>query len=128
PLKGDINDLRFNFSPCFTRVGDQYVVCSTIELCRELVDLLQKEDKSPTRGDASPARVRLYASGGAAYLRTIEDLLVTQATLDQALTPKEARDQVKTFLELVRQLGAISLGSRFDDKTFRYDIRLRPEK
>jgi len=128
PLKGDVNDLRFNFSPCFTRVGDQYVVCSTIELCRELVDLLHEEGSTPTRGDASPARVRLYASGGAAYLQTIEDLLVTQATLDQALTPKEARDQVKTFLELVRQLGALSLGSRFDDKTFRYDIRLRPEK
>jgi hypothetical protein len=128
PLKGDVNDLRFNFSPCFTRVGDQYVVCSTIELCRELVELLQKEGTTPTRGDASPARVRLYATGGAAYLQTIEDLLVTQATLDQALTPKEARDQVKTFLELVRQLGALSLGSRFDDKSFRYDIRLRSEK
>lgn len=128
PLKGDINDLRFNFSPCFTRVGDQYIVGSTIEFCRELVDLVQKEGTTPARGDASPARIRLYGSGGAAYLKTIEGLLITQTTLDQAVTPQEARDQVKMFLELIRQFGALSLESRFEDKTFRYDIRLRPEK
>jgi len=127
-LKGDVNDLRFNFSPCFTRVGDQYVVSSTIELCRELVELIQKEGTKPARGETAPVRVRLYASGGAAYLKTIEDLLVTQATLDQALTPQEAREQVKTFLELIGQLGVFSLGSCFDDKSFRYDIRLQPEK
>ena len=31
PIKGDENDLRFNFTPCFTRVGDQFVAASTIE-------------------------------------------------------------------------------------------------
>src|SRR6185437_6539929 len=128
PLKGDINDLRFNFSTCFTRVGDQFIWCSTIELCRELVDILQKESTSSTRGDVSLGRSRLYASGVAAYLRTIEDLLVTQITLDQAVTPKEAYRQVEMFLGLVNQLGAFSLEPRFNDKTFQYDIRLRAEK
>ncbi len=49
PLKNDVNDLRFNFSPCFTRVGDQFIWCSTIELCRELVGILQKEGATPAR-------------------------------------------------------------------------------
>ena len=128
PLKGDVNDLRFNFSPCFTRVGDQFVASSTIELCRELVELLQKEGTTPARGDASPARSRLYASGAAAYLTTIEDLFITQATLDQAVTPKEAREQVRMFFDLIRQLGALSLESQFADKTAEYNIRLRLEK
>jgi hypothetical protein len=128
PLKDDVSDLRFNFSPCFTRVGDQFVASSTTELCRELVDLLQKEDTTPARGDASPTRSRLYASGAAAYLTTIEDLLVTQVTLDEAVTPKEAREQVRMFFDLIRQLGALSLESRFQDKTAEYNIRLRLEK
>lgn len=128
PLKGDVNDLRFNFTPCFTRVGDQFVASSTIDLCRELVDLLQKEGDSPTRGDLSSARMRFYGSGAAAYLQTIEDLLITRTTLDQAVTPKEAREQVKTFLDIVRGFGALALEPRFNDKTFQYDIRLRPEK
>ncbi len=128
PIKADVNDLRFNFSPCFTRVGDQFVWCSTIELCRELVDLIQKEGTSPSRGDPRSARSRLYASGATAYLKTIEDLLVTGAALDQAATPKEAREQIKMFLDLVRRLGALSLEVRFDEKTTQYDIRLQPEK
>lgn len=128
PLKGDINDLRFNFSPCFTRSGDQFVVSSTAALCRELVDLLQAEGTSPARGDAATGRRRLYGSGAAAYLHTIEDLLRTQTALDRALTPKEARGQVSTFLEAIRQLGVLSLQPRFSDKTFQYDIRLSSAK
>jgi hypothetical protein len=128
PLKGDVNDLRFTFTPCFTRVGDQFVLSSTMPLCRELVDLIQKEGTSPQRGDASPGRLRLYGSGGAAYVHTIEDLLITQITLDQAVTLSEARQQVKEFLKVIRGLGALSLGSRFDDKAFQFEIRLRPEQ
>lgn len=128
PLQGDVNDLRYNFTPCFTRVGDQFVVSSTIELCRELVELLHKEGASPTRGHASSARLRLHGSGVSSYLRTVEDLLITQATLDQALTPDEARQQVKTFLDIVRGFGSLTLEPCFHDQTFQYDIRLRAEK
>jgi hypothetical protein len=49
-------------------------------------------------------------------------------TLDEAVTPKEAREQVRTFFDLIRQLGALSLESRFQDKTAEYNIRLRLEK
>lgn len=128
PLKGDVNDLRFNFTPCFARVGDQFIASSTIDLCCELVNLLQKEGNSPTRGDLSSARMRFYGSGAAAYLQTIEDLLFTQTTLDQAVTPKEAREQVKQFLNIIRGFGTLALEPRFNDQTFQYDIRLRVEK
>lgn len=125
-LTGDVDNLRFNFTPCFARVGDQLVVSSTIDLCRELVDLIQKEGTAPARGHPSTARAQLYGAGAAAYLRTIEDLLVTQATLDQAVTPAEARQQVKAFLDIIRGLGMLTLEPRFHGKTFQYDIRLLP--
>ena len=127
-LKGDDNDLRYNFSPCFTRVGDQFIAASTIELCRELVDVIQKEGTSPSRGGDSSARMRLYGSGAAAYLQTIEDLLVTQTALDQAVSPKEAREQVRMILDMVRHFGALSLGPVVQETMTQYEIRLRPEK
>jgi hypothetical protein len=127
PLKGDINDLRFNFTPSFTRVGDQFVVSSTMELCRELVDLIYKQGNAPTRGQAATTRASLYGAGAAAYLQTIEDLLVTQATLDRAVTPEEGRQQVKLFLDMLRKFGALSLEARFHDKTFQYDVRLQAD-
>jgi hypothetical protein len=128
PLKGDVNDIRYNFSPCFVRVGDQFVVSSTIELGRELVDLLQKEGTTPERGKPNPTRGRLYASGGAAYLELIQDTLLVQTILDQALTPQEAREQVKAFLAYVRRLGTLDLQANYDSKDFHYDIRLNLNK
>ncbi len=127
PSKSDVNDLRFNFIPSFTCVGDQFVVSSTMELCRELVDLIQKEGNESSRGQASTTRTLLYGPGAASYLQTIEDLLVTQVTLDQALTPKEGRQQIKTFFEMIRRIGAFSLEARFHDKTFQYDFRLQAD-
>lgn len=128
PLKNDISDLRFNFSPCFVRVGNQFVVSSTMELCRELVDLLQTEGSEAQRGDTATGRRRFYGAGAVAYLHTVEDLLRTQTALDRALTPQEAREQVRSFLETIRQFGVLSLEPRFHDKTFQYDIKLRPAK
>jgi hypothetical protein len=124
PLKGDDTNFRFNFSPCFTRVGNQFVYCSTLELCRELVDLLQKEAKEKPASSESPARARLYAPGGAELLQSFEDQLITQTILDQAVKPSEAREQIRALIDFVRRLGTLELASHIGDKDFRYDIRL----
>jgi hypothetical protein len=128
PLKQDVNNIRFNFSPCFTRVGNQFVVCSTIELCRELIDLLEKEAKSPAKATATRMRSRLYASGGAALLENVKEQLVTQTILGQAVPPGEARKQVEALLALVRGLGTLTLESAYLPEEFRFDIRYQPGK
>jgi hypothetical protein len=128
PLKNDINDIRFNFSPCFTRVGNQYVFCSTMELGRVLVDLLQKEDHSPNRGSTAKEESRFYGTGVAAILDTFKDQLITQTILDQAVPPQEAREQIKTLIDLVRRSGTLTFRSEYSDKEFHYDIRVKAEK
>ena len=37
------NGILFNFSPSHVRVGNQYIVSSTVELARTLVDLLDEQ-------------------------------------------------------------------------------------
>jgi hypothetical protein len=128
PLKNDVNDVRFNFSPCYARVGKQFVFCSTVELCRELVDLLQAEEKSPGPTYAATVRDRFYARGAADLLKSVEDQLITQAILDQAVSPGEAKEQVAKFIALVRKLGHASLETTILPKEFRYDIRVRTGK
>jgi hypothetical protein len=128
PLRGDVNDIRFAFSPCFTRVGNQFVAASTIEFCEELIDLLHKEQKAKAKGSPATSRMRLYASGLADGYREQEDQLVTQAILDQALTADEARGQVREFVALVRSLGSLTLEADFHAKTFQYDIRFKMSK
>jgi hypothetical protein len=122
-LKQDVDNFRFNFSPCFVRVNDQFVFCSSIELCRDLVDLLVAEKKSP--GQSSPARTRdrFYASGAAELLDSFRDTLITQTILDQAVPPGEAKEQVEALIKLIRTLGTLTNSGEIGEKEFRYDIR-----
>ncbi len=124
----DIGDVRFNFEPCFVRVGNQFVFCSTIGLCKELVDLLVAEQKAPSKGRPETGRNRLFASGIAQFLTDNQDQLITQAILDQAVDPAEAKAQVAQTIRLVESLGSFTLSSLFEAKQFRYDIKLRLSK
>jgi hypothetical protein len=124
PLKADVNDIRYNFTPSFTRVGDQFVVASTTELCRSLVDELQKEQQGPKDPGAPAVRqARAYSGGAAQLLQAFDDTLVTQVILDQAVPPADARAQVAAFVDWVRNLGEVDLEQVFTANSFRYDIR-----
>lgn len=118
---GDPDGFRFNFSPCFAHVGNQFVVSSTSELGRDLIDCLVKE----TAEGSSPAsaRTEAYAAGLADNLRSAEDFLVTQAILGQALPPGEARKQIERLIQLVSGLGTLQFETRYGKSDFRFDAR-----
>jgi hypothetical protein len=123
PLKNDVEDIRFNFSPCFTRVGNQYVVSSTMELCKELIDALQEEAKGAPGGSPNFREARAYSAGAAEILAAFEDFFVTQTILDQAVPPAEAKAQVAKLIELVRGIGDVTLEETFTDKAFAVALR-----
>src|SRR5262249_16769024 len=82
-LESDTSNIRFNFSPCYVRVRNQFVFCSTLELCHQLVDLLDRETKEKLpKGHPGASLSRVYGSGGAAQLRSVQDILATQFVLD----------------------------------------------
>jgi hypothetical protein len=123
-VDSDAGNVRFNFSPCFVRVRNQFVFCSTLELAHELVDLLDRETKgTPPKGPQDAVRARLYGSGAAALLRDFQDNLVTQIVLDQAVTPEAAKKQVAALVELVQKLGALDTTSTYQADQYRFDIR-----
>jgi hypothetical protein len=124
-VKEDINDIRFGFSPCYVTVGNQFVACSTLELCRELIDLLQQEAKAPPSGSPAAHRTKLYAVGGAEALAASEDQLIAQTILDRAATLEEARAEVKAIIALLRKLGGFTIDETFSARDLHYDFRLR---
>jgi hypothetical protein len=121
-VPADVNDVRFNFTPSFVKVGNQFVISSTVELARELVDVLQKEEKQK-RAPAAAVRMKVYASGVAAGLRAGADQLVTQLVLGQALSPAEARKQVDALIQLVAGLGSLNVNSSYNRHEHRLDLR-----
>jgi hypothetical protein len=129
PVPGDTNNIRFNFSPCFVRVGNQFVVSSTLELGREMIDVLQKEAAAPKPKPATATtQIQLYASGGVEVLKAFEDQLFAQRVLAEALSPEEARRQVKTLVDLVGRLGVVRLEFQYEPQEFRLDIVQTPSK
>jgi hypothetical protein len=118
---GDPNGVRFNFSPCFAQVGDQFVVSSTVELGKDLIDTLKK----PARGASSPATMRteVYATGVAQTIKANEEQVLTQLILSQALPPGDARREIERIVTLVQRLGMLQLSLNYDPQALRFDAR-----
>jgi hypothetical protein len=127
-LDPDAQNLRFNVSPCFANVGDSFMICSTLELGREMVELLAKEAKSPGKPSPAAVRSRFYGDGGAEALKSLEDLLATQAFLGLALPVGDAKKEVQAVIYLVRRLGVLEAADTYEGKSFRYDFRLMLDK
>jgi hypothetical protein len=122
----DTDNFRFNFSPSFAVAGNQFVAGSTIDLCRELVDLVDKEHREQPQNSAATVHSQIYAAAGADVLESLKDRLFAQTMLDQAMSPAKASEQVKAFIDWVRQLGLLELEQHYNARDFRFDIRLIP--
>ncbi|HLW64553.1 MAG TPA: hypothetical protein VKS79_04475, partial [Gemmataceae bacterium] len=118
----DPDNLRFNFTPCFASVGDQFVSCSNVELCRELIGLLKKEQESKPTASAAVLRMRAYTTGGAEVLRSFQDQLLAQLVLDQAIKPADAKKQADMLIDWAKQLGSLELRSEYTDKDLRFHL------
>jgi hypothetical protein len=124
-LPQDTNNLRFNFSPCFVTVGDQFLASSTIELGRQMVDLLQQEKQAGRKGSPDQTQERVYAAGAADALGIFRDQIRTRFVLGQALSPQEARAQAQAALDWVGRLGVLAANVRYGKHHVEYNTRLR---
>jgi hypothetical protein len=110
------------YSPCFARVGDQFILSSSIELGRELIGIVRNEKKS---NFPDAVAYRFLPNGAADYLRVYEEQLVTQNVLDRALTVDEARGEAASLLEFLRSIGPLDVNVRYDPDQFSYNFRLK---
>jgi hypothetical protein len=126
-LNQDPTDIRFNFTPCFTTVGNYFIASSTTELCHDLIDLLEKESKQkPIAGSSVAMRTVGYAPGTADSLAVGADALLAQTILSRAVTFDEARAETKALIDLVRQLGQVKLETEYHATDFRVNLRWQP--
>jgi hypothetical protein len=91
-LKSDAGYVRLNYSPCFVTVGDQFVASSTLELCHELVDLLQREMK-----DLSPENDKQFMAAKARY-NVLEKRI--EQIIAQLAKPKDVKERSQRIAEL----------------------------
>lgn len=123
-----VQNIAYNFTPSFVAVGNSFVMASTTDLARELVDIIQKEEKDGARVTPQAFASRFYGSGGADFLKAIDDQLFAQTMLERALPPEQAKEQVAEFLALVRRLGTLRTEITYGANSYHYDIRWVPAK
>ncbi len=116
----DPQNIRFNFVPTFAIVQDQFIAASNTQLCKELIDIIRKEDR--TKIVTQNMRMQFDAKGGAAFLNAAPEALLTQTILSQAVPEAEAKRQVEQFLKYINGLGLLSLQADYGASEFRFDI------
>ncbi len=125
-VESDAQNVRFNFSPSFVAVGDQFVMSATAELARELVDAIKAEKKRPP--SKASMQTQLHAAGLVDLIRANEDATLTQLILNQALPPKAAKTELGAIVAWIERLGVLRIESTYGANDFRYDILWQAKK
>lgn len=114
---GDQLGIAFNFLPATARVGDQYILSSSLGLCRQLVDALQH----PATEEAASAPKTISAE---LQVEPIADLLQTNRKffqgrmIQEGQTAEEAAAEFDALLTLLHSFSSLKLSTVAERETF----------
>jgi hypothetical protein len=122
----DPQKIRFNFQPTIGAFKDQYILASNKGLFRELVGLIEKEDRSKLSPQTS--QIRVYASGIGEYANAASDQTLAATIIGQGVKVGDARKQVEALLKLIEKLGTGRFQLNYTDDQFQVDLSLKTNK
>lgn len=120
--KGERLPIVFNFMPAAARVGDKFVMASSVDLCKHLVDyylnpILVK--KAPTRNDFL---FELTGESLANLLEVNRGLLEARSVAQEGKTSEQAQSDVTGLLQLVRAVRTLRLTSGAEADGYRVQL------
>jgi hypothetical protein len=121
PLK-----LRFNYQPTFVIVQNQFVAASNKGLAKELIEIIQKEDRSKLMTQNMQARA--FSSGLGDYVYTSADQALAGTILAQGLKLGAAKEQTQALFGFLQKLGTVSIETDYTANEFRLDLHWRTKK
>ena len=130
PEKGkfpdDPQNLHFNYQPTFGSRKDQYILASNKGLFREVVGLIDTEDRTPVV--TLNARFRVYASGAGEYAYAAPEQTLAATIVGQAVKVGEARRQTDALLKFASKLGTVGFEADYTANQARYDLTWKSRK
>ncbi|MSR52923.1 MAG: hypothetical protein EXS09_06485 [Gemmataceae bacterium] len=130
PEKGkfteDPQGYRFNYQPTIGVVQDQYVIASNKGIFKELVGLIQKEDR--TKPMSQNMQMRVHANGLGYYLYGSLEQTLAGVIVGQGLKVGEAKLQAEALFAYLQKLGSVSIESDYGPKEFRFDLVWKTKK
>jgi hypothetical protein len=115
--------ILFNFTPSFVRVKNYFIVASTLDLARSLVEEVQRGTQATSWPETASSRQRFSFAGLRQFLEVVRPQAETQAILQSGLPPEEARRELEQLFELLDRLGTVELAVFYEAKSFRAELR-----
>ena len=122
--KGDRLPIVFNFMPAAARVRDKFVMASSVDLCKRLVDVYL----TPTNTTATAKTTRndfLFELTGESLANILEvnrGMLEARSVSQEAKTSDQAQTDVTTLLQLVRGVRTLRLTTGAEADGYRVQL------
>ena len=125
--KGDPLPIIFNFMPASARVGDKFVMSSSVDLCKRLIDSYTTPEtatatRKPTRDDF---RFELTGESVANILETNRSLLEARSVAQEGKTSEQAQADTTTLLQLVRAIRSLKLTTGAEGAGYQINLEAR---
>lgn len=120
--KGDRLPIVFNFMPAAARVGDKFVMASSVDLCKHLVDYYLNPimvKKAPTRNDFL---FELTGESLATLLEVNREMLEARSVAQEGKPSDQAKADVTALLQLVRGVRTLRLTSGAEVDGYRVQL------
>ena len=120
PPKGKRLNISYNFMPCAATVNGRFVFCTSLQLCRALVEEMSKpQDKTRVNRNLN---FELYPGALAGLAKTNRNTLVAQS-IQTGKTAKQANWEFDTLLRLVESIDV----ARFSTSVLRDGFQIKFE-
>ena len=118
--KSERAKIQFNFSPSLAFAGDRFVISSSTQLAKDLIDASKKPGTRGGQKFVSNTRARLDAKALGEILTDNREQLIAQNMISDGHTREEAERQIGIFLEIASLFREMS----FDVKTTNGQLKL----
>ncbi len=125
--KGDRLPVIFNFMPAAARVGDKFVMSSSVDLCKHLIDVYSipvttTATRKPTRDDFL---FELTGESLANMLEVNRGLLEARSVAQEGKTSEQAQADTTTLLQLVRAVRTLRLTNGAEGAGYQIQLEAR---
>lgn len=122
--KGDRLPIVFNFMPAAARVRDKFVMASSVDLCKHLVDVYSTP--TTTTATAKPTRndflFELTGESLAGILDANRGMLEARSVAQEGKSSDQAQSDVTILLQLVRAICTLRLTSGAEADGYRVQL------
>ena len=117
--KGDRLAVAYNFQPAAAAVGRKYIVATSVQLCRDLIDHFKKPESGAWRNHNSEIKVDI---AGLAKLAGLNEGFLRSQDIQKGNSPEAASRRVALLIKALEQLDTVHYHSEAKDGLFQMHL------